>query len=395
MDRTKLIFVAGLILLFLIVHSELVTPWHTVSVNPKHFLPAQSEDVWTIINDDYVGNDIFPYDIVFVNATHGWILSQTESGLNNGIILHTRDGGNTWSSSLQNTSDRYRKIAVIDTDTICVTCREGLYYTNNSGDTWNLISIAESDDDSSFYGIYFLNRTYGWISSYAHMYKTIDGGKNWQMLESWDFECATTIRFVTAQEGWAAAFTGIYHTTDGGATWEKRYNEWVWTLSLISKTEAWAVGDDWIAKMSDGKTWITQPSPRDSPVPPPIAPYYTDIFFIDSMHGWLAGTETEVAYTPDGGHNWYSQSFPGSNRVMSFYFINATHGWAVEWGGCIYRTTRGNSLGTRLWMGLSDPIIIAAISVPVVLIISLIGLVKIRKKKHNHHKSAAVSVDLI
>lgn len=360
------------------------------------FHADQTELVWTVVNDDFVSANVAPDDIVFVNVTHGWVLSKTEESLFNGIILHTRDGGDTWSSSLQNTSDRYRKIAVIDTDTIWVTCRTGLYYTNNSGNTWHQIIVGTDNEDFSFYGVYFFNRTHGWTSSDTHMYKTVDSGKTWQMLNSVAADDrARMIRFLSPQEGWVIGSFGIYHTTDGGETWTKSYNKGGWTISVISATEAWAVGDEWIAKMSDGKTWVTQPSPRDSPFPPPIAPYYSDIFFLDSMHGWLAGLETEIAYTPNGGRDWYSQSFYGDTRVKSIYFINMTHGWAVGTGGYIYRTTRGDSLGARLWMGLSDPIIIGAISVPVVLIVSIIGLLRVRKKQHVHQKSTDGTIDII
>ena len=142
----------------------------------------QTEQIWTLVNDDFVNANVAPDDIVFANATHGWVLSQTEDSLFNGIVLNTRDGGNNWASSLQNESDRYRKIAIIDSDTIWVTCRTGLYYTNDSGTTWDLTTLRKFNESFSFYGVYFFNRTLGWVSSNTRMYRTIDSGKTWQML---------------------------------------------------------------------------------------------------------------------------------------------------------------------------------------------------------------------
>lgn len=54
-----------------------------------------------------------------------------------------------------------------------------------------------------------------------------------------------------------------------------------------------------------------------------------------------------------------------------------------------------HSLGTRLWMGLSDPIIIGAISMPVILILSIIVLLRVRKKQRNRQKSTADIIDVI
>ena len=396
MGRTKWSIIVGLILFMLISQSGTIMVSFSFTSKTMYSNPDQSEQIWTLVNDDFVNANVAPDDIVFANATHGWVLSQTEDSLFNGIVLNTRDGGNNWASSLQNESDRYRKIAIIDSDTIWVTCRTGLYYTNDSGTTWDLTTLGKFNESFSFYGVYFFNRTLGWVSSNTRMYRTIDSGKTWQMLNSVaSDDWARMIRFLTPQEGWAIGFFGIYHTTDGGENWTKSYNKGGWSLSFISTTEAWAVGDEWVATMNNGKTWVTQPSPRDSPFPPPIAPYYSDIFFLDSMHGWLAGWETEIAYTPNGGRDWYSQSFYGDTRVKSVFFINATHGWAVGTGGYIYQTTRGNSLGTRLWMGLSDPIIIGAISVPIILTVSIIGLLRVRKKRHSHQRSTAGTIDVI
>ncbi|TFH03427.1 MAG: hypothetical protein E4H14_16690 [Candidatus Thorarchaeota archaeon] len=271
-----------------------------------------------------------------------------------------------------------------------------MYHTTDSGDTWNQTTIGASDEPFSFYGVYFINRTHGWTSSNSHLYKTVDAGNTWEMIETWTFDdWAIMIKFATPQEGWAMGFMGIYHSTGGGETWEAIYSQGGWTLSFISDTEAWAVGENWLAKMSDGENWVAQPTPRDSPFPAPIAPYYSDIFFLDSQNGWLVGTETEIAYTPNGGCDWYSQSFPGDTRVKSIWFFNLTHGWAVGTGGYIYRTTTGNSLGSRLWMGLSDPIIIEAIGLPTGLFIILAVLLIRRKRKRRPSRAAASTVEVV
>ncbi|TET11239.1 MAG: LPXTG cell wall anchor domain-containing protein [Candidatus Thorarchaeota archaeon] len=63
-------------------------------------------------------------------------------------------------------------------------------------------------------------------------------------------------------------------------------------------------------------------------------------------------------------------------------FINETHGWAAGWGGYTYRTIHGNSLGTRLWTGMTDPIFlsIAGSIAAVVVIVSGVFIRRRRRK---------------
>lgn len=345
------------------------------------FFPAQNETNWEILEHEYLRPQVIPWDIAFVNATHGWVLSQNETSITNGIILHTENGGDYWYLQYYNASQRFNQIAIIDYETLWVSGVGGLFYTDNCGQNWTMKTIGSSD--SFFYGVHFLNRTHGWTGSTDNMYKTIDGGLIWQPALSWiTGDRARMIHFTTGLNGWAIGFFGIYHSSDGGDTWEQQFEKGGWTLSFVSDTEAWAVADDWLAQMIDGETWVEQPIPRPAFNLPQSIPYFSDILFLDANNGWIIGDETEVAYTPNGGLDWYSQEFPGDNRLTSIDFINLTHGWAVGWGGYIYRTTQGNSLGKRLWTGMTDPLFLSIVAVvAVVVTVTVGGIIKLRRRK--------------
>ncbi|MBY8997277.1 MAG: hypothetical protein KGD60_06060 [Candidatus Thorarchaeota archaeon] len=349
-------------------------------INGSPFIPAQNETIWEILNHDYLSDNIDPSDVEFVNATHGWVLSQSELGTRQGMILHTNDSGDSWHQQLYNTSQSFTQIAVIDSETLWVTAIGGLYYTETGGRIWNVTNIGDPND--FFYGIQFINRTHGWTSSHTSMYKTTDGGQNWESVESWTFDddWGRGIHFITPLEGWVIGFLGIYHTENGGATWVKEVTHGGGGMSFVSETEAWVISDDWLAHMTDGETWVEKPLPRTSLLPSKL-PYFSDILFLDTNNGWIVGDESEVAYTPNGGINWYSQSFPHDNRVLAVDFINVTHGWATGWGGYIYRTTKGNSLGTPLWSGLTDSLVLWVVSAVVVVAISSTLVVRRRKQK--------------
>lgn len=321
-------------------------------------LPAQSETVWESLNHNYITSYAIPWDIEFVNATHGWVLSQNESAWVGGIILGTHDGGVSWHLQAYNESQQYRDIIAINENTLWVSGRSGLFYSEDCGQNWSVQPIGASDE--FFYGVFFLNRTHGWTGSNENMYTTKDAGQTWDSVNSWiSNDTARMIHFNSDTEGWAIGFEGIYHSIDGGETWIQKHNRGGWALSFISDTEAWAVADGWIAHMADGETWVTQASPRTSPFPPPLLPYYSDIQFLDANNGWIVGDESKVIYTPNGGLDWYSQEFPTDIRLTAIDFINLTHGWVVGNGGYIYRTTQGNTLGTRLYTGLVDPILLS------------------------------------
>ena len=343
------------------------------------FSPEQNETTWEILEHDYISEDIRQRDIEFVNATHGWVLSQKESGTRHGMILHTNDSGDSWYQQLYNASQRFEQIEVIDSETLWVTGVGGAYHTQNGGLFWNKTNIG--DPDEFFFGIHFYNKTHGWITS-ANLYTTTDGGQTWISVESWTFDDdgGRLIYFINPLDGWIIGFLGIYHTTDGGETWEKEVDHGGWTISFVSESEAWAVADNWLAHMTDGETWMEQELPRTSLLPS-SPPYFSDILFLDTNNGWIVGDETEVAYTPNGGNDWFSQPFPHDNRVSAVDFINVTHGWAVGRDGYIYRTTKGNSLGISLWTGFFDSGIIWTVSVLVLVVITISGSLVIRKRR--------------
>lgn len=342
--------------------------------------PAQNDSVWEILDHDYTASNAIPWDVDFVNATHGWVLSQNESAWVGGIILRTGDSGDSWHLQYYNESQQFRHIFTIDEDTLWVSGRSGLFYSENCGQNWSFQSIGSADE--FFYGVFFLNITHGWTASIGNMYTTDDGGQTWDLVDSWNFDdTARMIHFVSDLEGWAIGFEGIYYTNDGCETWIQRYNYGGWAMSFVSETEAWAVADGWVAHMGDGETWYTQAAPRTSPFPPPLLPYYSDIQFLDTNNGWIVGDEAKVIYTPNGGLDWYSQEFPGDRRLTAVHFINLTHGWAVGNGGYIYRTAQGNSLGSRLYTGFADPVFLSIIGIIATAVVLSIGSVFYWRKR--------------
>jgi photosystem II stability/assembly factor-like uncharacterized protein len=192
---------------------------------------------------------------------------------------------------------------------------------------------------------------------------------------------------LSATDIWASGFSGTYHSNDGGGTWVKTFGKGGWTMSFVTSTEAWLVDDNLLAHMTEGGNWTELPIPGAYPWLSfrLMAPYLSDVQFIDKDHGWIVGTEVPVMYTPDGGANWYEQSVPPTvsdtmSRIRAICCIDQTHGWAVGWNGVIMRTTSANSLDARLWGGSADVLIFSVIGVAAAAVVSGVIFVLYRRK---------------
>jgi hypothetical protein len=77
-----------------------------------------------------------------------------------------------------------------------------------------------------------------------------------------------------------------------------------------------------------------------------------------------------------------------NNRIVAVDFINQTHGWAVGSDGIIMRTTTGNSLGNRLWYGMTDPLFLSILSIIAVVVAVPVGVFIIRRYRRGKRTSS-------
>jgi photosystem II stability/assembly factor-like uncharacterized protein len=344
--------------------------------------PLQTtETTWEQVESNYP-NALFR-DVVFVNVSHGWIIGQVERGLGEGIILHTNDSGITWHEQLYNESQEFRHIEVIDQETLWVAGLGRLFYTTDGGQIWQE-SVNIGTGTSGIAHVRFMNTTHGWTSTNRILYNTVDGGQSWQIVPSWTFNDTARCIHTSTVGLWIIGFYGIYFSSFNSGIWEQRFNQGGWSMSFVNDREAWAVDDCMLARMVDGQTWISQTLPRPNPFGGFLLPYFSDVAFLDTSNGWLVGQETPIAYTPNGGWDWYVQDAPveSRNRIKSIFLHNQTHGWAAGGNGAILKTTKANTVGTRLWKGLTDQVILSIVGISILGIVGAIALLRhIRQKK--------------
>lgn len=358
----------------------MVLPFASATTNSA--LRNDSEFVWLKVDHDFNNDETVFRDLFFINATHGWIVGQNMTGLGYGIILHTVDGGMSWSLQLYNESQWFFDIDIVEQNVIWVTGLGGLLYSTDWGQNWIEESIVDERSGLSF--IEFANVTHGWTATMNTLYATRDGGATWDTVAGWNFDdVPRMMHCATPTEMWAIGFFGIYYSHDGGETWQQKHEEGGSAMSFVSESEAWAVGDRMLAHMTDGNSWMDQALPRPYLFPPQQAPIFGDIIFIDKNQGWIVGKESSVVFTPNGGLDWYSQAvYEGLDKAMfAVDFINRTHGWAAGTGGTILLTTRGDNIGTRLWTGLTDRLFLTFVIGSVLIAVSIGGILIIWNRK--------------
>ena len=334
----------------------------SISVVSANDIPTQgtTSPIWTVVESGY--EEAVFRSIQFINDTHGWVAGRSSPNSWNGIILGTDDGGVSWDLQYHDESQEFGQIYITDDETVWVTAFGGLFFSNDSGNSWSFVNFPEINTMVS--AVSFYNCSLGWASTNQKVFSTDDGGLNWTVCESWSFDDTFRRMFIHSDSLLhGIGFDGIYHSTDGGETWERVFSKGGWSLSFSTSDRGFAVADNMLAETSDGVTWTETPIPMNSPIPGFRAQYLSDILFIDEFNGWIVGDAVSVMHTPDGGVNWYSQSVSESvSRMMTIDFYNDTHGWSAGFGGDILRTTSGNSFEERLWRGVTDPLFISIVS---------------------------------
>lgn len=172
----------------------------------------------------------------FWSATEG-VASMLELSINNPAVqsqvsvVRTADGGKSWQKIAGLTPGGY------STDFFFANRNTGflrgpdrqLYRTTNAGRNWELTD-AVLPGSNGYERLSFFNADFGYTTVNGTFYRTIDGGKSWQVVWQGDSDL---IGFVNEREQFVSRVykvnnygdvfvveREIRHTTDGGQTWK-------------------------------------------------------------------------------------------------------------------------------------------------------------------------------
>ena len=269
-------------------------------------LPGLGSDLfaqgWQWQNPLPTGNRL--YCLEFVDSLTGWF------GSSAGTILHTVDGGKTWEIQYTGIADFY------------------------------------------FESIDFIDHQEGWATGRrgfggAYVLHTTDGGKNWTVQFVYESPTNSVIVFEDSERGWLGTGGGeIYYTLDGGEVWELGYTGRgeVKSIVFLDTLRGWAEGQGMPLLYTEdgGRSWRADTTGIIG----------AKVFFLDSVYGWI-GSLDRVLRTVDGGKSWLDDlsRITGDEHalVVDLFFVDTLSGWVQVWEKGIYRTTDGG----RRWELLS------------------------------------------
>jgi photosystem II stability/assembly factor-like uncharacterized protein len=208
---------------------------------------------WKEMQDDHAWRRWL--SVVFVDAQQGW--AACERG-----IAYTKDGGITW---LDQTYGEGRLSSITFANTQCgwaVGDEGAILHTVDGGQTWKK---QASGTDRWLFSVAFVNAQRGWaVGATGTILHTKDGGQVWHYQTNPAFRFLCSVAFVNAQGGWVVGEDGtILHTEDGGRTWKEQVSgtkENLNSIAFVGLERGWAVGRyGTILHTEDGgETWRRQ-----------------------------------------------------------------------------------------------------------------------------------------
>ncbi len=275
------------------------------------------------------------FSVYFINDLTGWIVGYS------GTIIKTTDGGDNWFPQNSGITNYLVSVGFADLNYGLAVGAYNILHTSNGGNTWSSIVGLP---DALWEDVYFVNDTTGWIVGgnlfNGYIYKTTDRGITWinQSISTGELY---SVYFLDDYYGWTVGhhdlYGTIYKTTDGGNSWQnKPYNTTTKLLSVCfpDADNGWISGQNGlIIKSTDGgETWNPQSSG--------VSTILHKTYLINNNIGWIAGNSGIILRTDDGGNTWQTQTVPNTSYT-SLFFIDQNIGWAVGNDGIILKTING------------------------------------------------------
>ncbi|MGY2491275.1 WD40/YVTN/BNR-like repeat-containing protein [Cupriavidus sp. CP313] len=161
--------------------------------------------------------------VTFADDKHGWVVGQW------GVILATRDGGETWEKQRMDTGVDQPLFSVLfinDRDGIAVGLWSLMVQTHDGGKTWTKKTLPKPPDggkaDRNLYHVFADQKGALYISAeQGIVLKSTDGGENWSYLATggrgslWSGVAIPDGRIVVG-----GLLGSLFQSNDGGATWQ-------------------------------------------------------------------------------------------------------------------------------------------------------------------------------
>lgn len=218
---------------------------------------------WELYTHAWTPIDI--YNVCFLNSQVGFV-----------DYAYTTDGGYNWTGLGFGFHTEFEKIGE---EALLAAGDDGIFRTHNLGETWDTVLYIEG---ISFESISMTDDLTGYCTdNLSNLYKTMDGGGTWSLVNAATFFELDRIRFISEGLGYASFnqtdVPRIIRTEDEGVTWtpELICTDQIWGYQFIGSETAYAV-------TADGKIYKTTNAGGATPPPRPMDANWVTTFHSNS-----------------------------------------------------------------------------------------------------------------
>ena len=125
----------------------------------------------------------YDHSIAAFGSSSVWLMCGSEPGAGQQLkeLFRSSDGGVHWIKEASPPGSGYvGQILATTSSSIWFSLhRNGPLHSNDGGHSWTNTGIVTRDDFSGFGAFHFLDPTHGWITNYAGIFRTTNGGRSW------------------------------------------------------------------------------------------------------------------------------------------------------------------------------------------------------------------------
>ncbi|HEY5534797.1 MAG TPA: YCF48-related protein [Ignavibacteria bacterium] len=336
-----------------------------VTWDSLEFIPSSSPVVWS--NSYYSSDFSVTGDTIITVGAHGSIY-QTLGSVNKIMLSQYFKTGNLHDIWVNTTTETILAVGAPSSTASPIT-HDQILRSSNGGINWAVISPSPTST-AEFYSIEMIDANTGFIcGSKSAVYKTINGGANWDSVVIPNMPqnlILSKVDFVNAQIGWifsrylTGTDTTIFKTTNGGINWFKQKfgtatgsENTINAACMLDENNGWLINNKprpW-KTTNGGISWDSTALGDNY-----LAGSLYDIKMLNPLTGYCVGSNNRVYKTTNGGATpWSNVSF-SSTTIITLYaleVLNPLECIVLGTYGTVYYTSNGGSSWQNLNLGSS------------------------------------------